>query len=141
MSHAYYTRTVTEALTDTQSSEYGLTAAEANADLTGGNQQDQYSTMPGQLEQQMASSGFGDNVEVSRSPGKINIKLSEKILFDSGEASFNESAAEVMAPIIDLLAKNRLMISVEGHTDNIPISTAQFPSNWELSAASYWLRG
>lgn len=140
MSHCYYTQTATEALAETQSSEQGLTAAEANADLTGGNQQDEFSTMQGQLEQQMASSGFGDNVEVSRSPGKINIKLNDKILFDSGEASFNESAAEVMAPIIDLLAKNRLMISVEGHTDNIPISTAQFPSNWELSAARYWLR-
>lgn len=70
-----------------------------------------------------------------RSPGKINVKLNDKILFDSGEAAFNDSAAEVMAPIIDLLANNRLMISVEGHTDNIPISTAQFPSNWELSAA------
>jgi len=107
----------------------------ANADLTGGNQQDEFSTMQGQIEQQMANSGFGDNVEVSRSPGKINIKLNDKILFDSGEAEFNDSAAQVMAPIVDLLAKNQLMISVEGHTDNVPINTAQFPSNWELSAA------
>jgi len=107
----------------------------ANADLTGTSAQDEFGRMQGQIEAQMAGAGFGDNVEVTRSPGKINIRLNDKILFDSGEAEFNTSAAQVMAPIVALLASNNLNISVEGHTDNVPISTAQFPSNWELSAA------
>lgn len=107
----------------------------ANADLSGSNDQDEFGRMQGQIEAQIAGAGFSDNVEVSRSPGKINIRLNDKILFDSGEAEFNTSAAQVMTPIVELLARNNLNISVEGHTDNVPISTLQFPSNWELSAA------
>ncbi|MDT7526439.1 OmpA family protein [Pseudidiomarina sp. GXY010] len=88
-----------------------------------------------ELQAQFASSGLADGVEVSTSPGKVNIKLKDKILFHSGEAEFNQQAAQVMQTLTEVLKKNQLFISVEGHTDNIPISNQRFPSNWELSAA------
>lgn len=116
----------------------------ANADLSGKKQSAQQSMMAAQnglgamqsrIQEQFAGAGLGDSVNVSLSPGKLNIRLNDKILFDSGEAEFNQQAARVMQPLLSTLADSNLQISVEGHTDNIPISTARFPSNWELSAA------
>ncbi|SFR53320.1 chemotaxis protein MotB [Pseudidiomarina maritima] len=115
----------------------------ANADLSGDKQSAQPSmaaqsglgAMQSRIQEQFAGAGLGDSVNVSLSPGKLNIRLNDKILFDSGEAEFNQQAARVMQPLLSTLADSNLQISVEGHTDNIPISTARFPSNWELSAA------
>lgn len=115
----------------------------ANADLSGDKQSAQQSmaaqnglgAMQSRIQEQFAGAGLGDSVNVSLSPGKLNIRLNDKILFDSGEAEFNQQAARVMQPLLSTLADSNLQISVEGHTDNIPISTARFPSNWELSAA------
>jgi chemotaxis protein MotB len=118
----------------------------ANADLNGSSSPEQQllqaantdaglGTMQDNIEKQFAGAGLGDLVEVSLSPGKLNIKLNDKILFDSGEAEFNQQAATVMTPILQLLNENNLLVSVEGHTDNVPINTARFPSNWELSAS------
>jgi chemotaxis protein MotB len=55
------------------------------------------------------------------------------LLFKSGEASLNKSVFSVLDGIIQIANNNNLSIQVEGHTDNQPIETAQFPSNWELS--------
>lgn len=55
------------------------------------------------------------------------------VLFESGEASLNKSVFPMLDGIIHIANKNHLSIQVEGHTDNQPIGTAQFPSNWELS--------
>lgn len=115
----------------------------ANADLSDDKQSAQPSmaaqsglgAMQSRIQEQFAGAGLGDSVNVSLSPGKLNIRLNDKILFDSGEAEFNQQAARVMQPLLSTLADSNLQISVEGHTDNIPISTARFPSNWELSAA------
>jgi chemotaxis protein MotB len=55
------------------------------------------------------------------------------VLFGSGDASLNEAVYSVLDGIIKIAKHNHLSIQVEGHSDNQPIGTAKFPSNWELS--------
>lgn len=61
--------------------------------------------------------------------------LPDKVLFQSGEAVLRPAAATLLNPLARLLSKQPNSIRIEGHTDNVPIHTLQFPSNWELSTA------
>lgn len=66
----------------------------------------------------------------------IAIKVSDPILFDLGKADIKPGFARMLDEIVRIINKvpdNE--IRVEGHTDNTPIHTLEFPSNWELSAA------
>lgn len=65
----------------------------------------------------------------------VEIDIKSKVLFSSGRASLNPEANEVLQKITAILNKYSNPVSVEGYTDNQPISTPQFPSNWELSSA------
>jgi chemotaxis protein MotB len=87
-----------------------------------------------------------DNVNLSLENRGLIIRIqSEGILFDSGSARVR---TEIM-PLMDIIAKSFKfytgMVIIEGHTDNIPINTLAYPSNWELSTArassvlKYWL--
>jgi len=67
--------------------------------------------------------------------GKIMIIISGEALFGSGSASFNSDALPNFDQLIQLFDEYpEYTINIKGHTDNIPISTPAFPSNWELSA-------
>lgn len=67
--------------------------------------------------------------------GKIIVSITGQALFGSGSASLNPSAAPVMDDLIDVLYDYpEYAVNIKGHTDDIPISTEIFPSNWELSA-------
>ncbi len=66
---------------------------------------------------------------------KIIIRIQEKGSFASGSAQLDEGFYDVMARISDAVADAPGQVVVAGHTDNIPINTARFRSNWELSAA------
>jgi chemotaxis protein MotB len=63
--------------------------------------------------------------------------LTDEVLFDPGHAVVKDGSSPLLARIGQLLASGRIgnPIRVEGHTDDTPIATAEFPSNWELSAA------
>ncbi len=64
------------------------------------------------------------------------IRFKDNALFDSGSANLKDSSVEILSFIGELLKNEEFKdrsIRVEGHTDNIPISTSRFPSNWELS--------
>lgn len=74
-------------------------------------------------------------VEVSLQERGVALDIKEKILFDTGKAELKPEAEEVLDKLSDLFAKLPYEISVEGHTDERPIHTAQFPTNWELSTA------
>ena len=63
------------------------------------------------------------------------ITFSEKYMFDSGKADLYSGAKVVITDIAKLLLDEPNRIAIEGHTDNLPISTREFPSNWELSTA------
>ena len=74
-------------------------------------------------------------VSVRRRQATVEVEIRTDILFDSGSATLTRDAEAVIARIGRVLARFRNAVLVEGHTDDRPINTPQFPSNWELSAA------
>ena len=64
----------------------------------------------------------------------VTIEINDSILFPPGQARLQPASISAMAAIAEVLAASDFPITIEGHTDNIPIATPQFPSNWELSA-------
>jgi chemotaxis protein MotB len=81
--------------------------------------------------------GFVDQdlVSINLQGDKIEVQLNNKMLFDSGSARLSANARKAFADIATIVKPLKNRIYVEGHTDNVPISTLVFPSNWELSAA------
>lgn len=65
----------------------------------------------------------------------VEIELNSSLLFPSGDALPNDQAFELLERVARILAPFDNPIRVEGFTDNLPINTEQFPTNWELSAA------
>jgi chemotaxis protein MotB len=76
-----------------------------------------------------------DMVTIRRSDFWIEVEMKTDILFPSGSARLADNAVDIIQQLGDVLARFPNPIRVEGHTDNKPIKTAVFYSNWELSAA------
>jgi chemotaxis protein MotB len=75
------------------------------------------------------------NIEVETQGQKIIIRIREKASFPSGKADLREDFRPILARIGEILAAAEGKIVVSGHTDNIPIFTERYRSNWELSAS------
>jgi chemotaxis protein MotB len=75
-------------------------------------------------------------VTISELKGKLTVNMEAAILFDSGKADVKPEGIDILLKMVSTLkeVKDKL-IRIEGHTDNVPIRSALFPSNWELSAA------
>ncbi|MFW6094017.1 MAG: OmpA family protein [Pseudomonadota bacterium] len=65
----------------------------------------------------------------------LEISLSAELLFGSGDASLRQGARRVLREVAVFLAGFDNPVTVEGYTDNVPVRSRRFPSNWELSAA------
>lgn len=76
-----------------------------------------------------------DLLVVRRYSSWIEVEIRTDILFPSGSAQLSKEALIILEQLADVLKKFPNAIRVEGHTDNVPISTVVFRSNWELSAA------
>jgi chemotaxis protein MotB len=74
-------------------------------------------------------------VALHRETEGLVISLREFGFFDSGSAQLKESAMPALDRIASILAIRTCRLRIEGHTDNVPIHTAQMASNWELSTA------
>ena len=74
-----------------------------------------------------------EGVSVAEDNSGITLRIDNRLLFASGEASVTAGGRSVLSDLVDRLDSFDGRVSVEGHTDNVPISTARFPSNWELS--------
>jgi chemotaxis protein MotB len=75
-------------------------------------------------------------IEVVFRKGRMTVKLREAILFDSGKAKLRPEGKEAVAQLVPALKSvGEREFLVAGHTDNVPINTARFKSNWELSTA------
>lgn len=87
------------------------------------------------IEQYIKENNLQDQVSTELSEEGLMIRLKEKALFASGSAALQGQANQIVPVIAALLSSLPERITISGHTDNVPISTAQFPSNWELSSA------
>ena len=74
-------------------------------------------------------------VTVTQTNGGISVEINASVLFDSGQAQLRAESKQALTQVASVLAPTVQRIQVEGYTDNTPISTSYFPSNWELSAA------
>lgn len=81
------------------------------------------------------NSELRDRVEVSVHGGGVNLEISDRILFTPANAALTASGMAVLEGLAGALKAQPHLLSIEGHTDNSPIETARFPSNWELSTA------
>ncbi|MGD6774134.1 MULTISPECIES: flagellar motor protein MotS [Bacillaceae] len=83
----------------------------------------------------LAENDLEDVVVANRTERGIVLVLEEKVLYETAEARILPIAHPFLDKVGTLLTKIPNLVKVEGHTDNRPISTEKFPSNWELSAA------
>ncbi|MBK7673924.1 flagellar motor protein MotD [Accumulibacter sp.] len=73
-------------------------------------------------------------VRVLETSRGVSIEINDSILFSPGQALLQPALGKAMQSVAEVLVASDFPITIEGHTDNVPIKNAQFPSNWELSA-------
>ncbi len=91
-----------------------------------------------QIKEMMEKGEMAGQVEMNREGLKITLEEQGNLpFFESGKATLTDEMVEKIDKIYPILKKlsEEYEIIVEGHTDNVPINTPQFPSNWELSTA------
>lgn len=79
--------------------------------------------------------GFSsDELTVREEGGKVYVAMSDKLLFESGKAIVNEQGRAALGKLAGVLNRQTdIDVYIEGHTDNVPIKTAVFQDNWDLS--------
>jgi len=76
-----------------------------------------------------------NHINIIREPRGLLIRLNNTVLFDKGSDIIKNKALDILYKIAVILKNEPNSIRIEGHTDNLPIKTNKFPSNWELSTA------
>jgi chemotaxis protein MotB len=87
------------------------------------------------IEAYLVKQGAQNKVSLTITRRGLIVSLKEAGFFDSGQSQIKPSAYELINTIAEAMSQYNNPLRLEGHTDNIPISSAQFPSNWELSTA------
>jgi chemotaxis protein MotB len=115
--------------TDPESTEEAL-------ELAAKEEQD-FQALKRRIDKLVQEAGLADKVSTTVSLRGLKVRLmTDKLLFDSGSAVIKPQAFHTLDEIGGIVAaERRHPVVVEGHTDNRPIATSQYPSNWQLSGA------
>ena len=88
-----------------------------------------------EVEEFVFKNKLAGKVEVSSDERGAIITLSDTVMFPLGKSRMTYTGDEIIKQVFDILKQFSYQVKIEGHTDNVPMNTAQYPSNWELSAA------
>lgn len=89
----------------------------------------------GQLKNKLEKLELNKFVTVEIGEGFAQIEIQDNILFESAKAQLSKEGKDLLIDLAVFLEQSEGLIFIEGHTDNKPISTKNFPSNWELGSA------
>ena len=78
---------------------------------------------------------LGGEVSVTKNEDGVVITMSDLLLFTEGGTRLSEKGLDILKKVASVLSRLAYHVRIRGHTDSEPISTAQYPSNWELSSA------
>ncbi len=95
----------------------------------------QLAAIAGELQSAMSALIGEDLVEIQQNQHWVEVTMKSKMLFESGSARLSRQALQALRKVTRVIKPLSNVIHVEGYTDNRPIDTLLFPSNWELSAA------
>ncbi len=87
------------------------------------------------IHQAFSQSTLQQHVDLVNRAGAVSVEISGSILFGLGSAEISPEGRSLLVELAAILNALPYELSVEGHTDNVPISSGRFPSNWELSSA------
>ena len=88
------------------------------------------------LSEKLVTDANLDNIDVVLTDNQtVKVSVRGNLLFDSGSAELKSDAVSFLDKLAGVIASNHYQIEVTGHTDNFPISSAAYPTNWELSSA------
>jgi chemotaxis protein MotB len=90
--------------------------------------------MAREIKEALATLVKNGQVRVTEGARGVTIEINASVLFPPGDARLGADAIRALTAVAVILAPSDFPIIVEGHTDNVPISTPMFPSNWELSS-------
>ncbi len=95
----------------------------------------QESPLKAELAKLIQKSGYSKSIRLDENKRGITIHILDDILFSSGSADLTVGSLKILNKLSEILRELPNDIRVEGHTDDVPISTKYFPSNWHLSVA------
>ncbi|HSM92327.1 MAG TPA: OmpA family protein [Anaeromyxobacteraceae bacterium] len=88
-----------------------------------------------ELQAYVKKQDLGDAMVIDRSADRMVIRMKSAILFKEGQAVLAPAALAIIDGLVPTLSRTPNKLRIEGHTDDVPIATEAFPSNWELSTA------
>ena len=103
--------------------------------LVGGAENGDLAQLENELQTVLAAEIKRQEISMRREPDGLVISLREVGFFESGSAQMKSTSEPAFDRIATMLRERNYRLRIEGHTDNVPIHTAQFSSNWELSTA------
>jgi chemotaxis protein MotB len=97
-----------------------------------------FETVKNAIEETIKSKQLSQDISVHTDSLGIQLDFSSKVLYESGAAQIRPEMISVIKDVSETIKKfpgKEYVVKVEGHTDDEPINTSEFPSNWELSAS------
>ncbi len=95
----------------------------------------EYDILVGKITSLLNENGLSDVVKIREEDAGVILQLGDSILFDTAEATLKDESKQILDVISSIIPQIDNEIMVQGHTDNRPISSGIYPSNWELSSA------
>ena len=87
------------------------------------------------IEESIDWNDLGEMVEAEATGKGVVVKIKGKLLYGAGSSTLKDGSKPLLDDIINVIEEFPYNVNIEGHTDNKPINTPRFPSNWELSSA------
>jgi chemotaxis protein MotB len=94
-----------------------------------------YTSLYQNIGEYIKNQGLESHAQVKLTTAGVEISTEGGMLFEPGSADLNHNSQDLISKIASSLMHEAFFIQIEGHTDSAPISTLQYPTNWELSAA------